>query len=211
MAAMPAIPAAMILSAMAAMLNKGVFLTFTIPSKVKLWTWELNVQVRADAYLLSRQAAPQDPLHSRRSERRGLISHVNGSILMILLRWYLLSCAIQGRRRRVTSQVQTARCRGARQPQRSTWPPRASWQLMTQQRAATARRHVRSIALVVSPLATPAPLGWHGGMVIMPDCAMTRYAFWDVFRDDLLRGAVRLYGRRWHLVAVAVGGRCSDP
>jgi hypothetical protein len=49
MAAMPAIPAAMILSAMAAMLNKGVFLTFTIPSKIKLWTWELNVQVRADA------------------------------------------------------------------------------------------------------------------------------------------------------------------
>ena len=92
MAAMPAIPAAMILSAMAAMLNKGVFLTFTIPSKVKLWTWELNVQVRADAYLLSRQAALQDPLHSRRSERRGLISHVNGSmyILIILLNWYLV-------------------------------------------------------------------------------------------------------------------------
>ena len=84
MAAMPAIPAAMILSAMAAMLNKGVFLTFTIPSKIKLWTWELNVQVRADAYLLSRQAAPQDPLHSRRSERRGLISHVNGSILIMV-------------------------------------------------------------------------------------------------------------------------------
>ena len=39
---------------------------------------------------------------------------------------------------------------------------------------------------------------------------MTRYAFWDVFRVDLLRGAVRLYGHRWHLVAVAVGGRCSD-
>ena len=86
MAAMPAIPAAMILSAMAAMLNKGVFLTFTIPSKIKLWTWELNVQVRADAYLLSRQAAPQDPLH--RMYVRGLISHVNGSILIMFLRRY---------------------------------------------------------------------------------------------------------------------------
>ena len=42
--------------------HKGVFLAFTIPSKIKLWTWELNVQVRADAYLLSRQAAPQDIL-----------------------------------------------------------------------------------------------------------------------------------------------------
>ena len=40
--------------------------------------------------------------------------------------------------------------------------------------------------------------------------AMTCYALWDAFRDDVLRGAVRLYGRRLHLVAVAVGGRCSD-
>jgi hypothetical protein len=36
MAAMPAIPAAMILSAMAAMMNEGLFLTITIPSKFKL-------------------------------------------------------------------------------------------------------------------------------------------------------------------------------
>ena len=107
MAAMPAIPAAMILSAMAAMLNKGVFLTFTIPSKVKLWTWELNVQVRADAYLLSRQAAPQDPLHSRRSERRGLISHVNGSILIMRLRWYGIHREISDRVQRSEACVRT--------------------------------------------------------------------------------------------------------
>ena len=39
---------------------------------------------------------------------------------------------------------------------------------------------------------------------------MARHVVWTAFRDDVLRGAVRLYGRRWHLVAVAVGGRCSD-
>ena len=39
--------------------------------------------------------------------------------------------------------------------------------------------------------------------------AMPRVVVWNALRDDVLRAAVRLYGRRWHLVAVAVGGGCS--
>jgi hypothetical protein len=48
------------------------------------------------------------------------------------------------------------------------------------------------------------------GRAQLSSAKMTRHMVWNAFRDDVLRGAVRLYGRRWHLVAVAVGGRCSD-
>ena len=33
---------------------------------------------------------------------------------------------------------------------------------------------------------------------------------WDAVRDDRLRAAVRLHGRLWGLVAMAVGGGCSN-
>ena len=39
---------------------------------------------------------------------------------------------------------------------------------------------------------------------------MPGVVIWNALRDDLLRAAVRMYGRRWRLVAVAVGGGCSD-
>ena len=51
--------------------------------------------------------------------------------------------------------------------------------------------------------------GIHGRAQVL-SARMARRVVWTAFRDDVLRGAVRLYGRRWHLVAVAVGGRCSD-
>ena len=38
----------------------------------------------------------------------------------------------------------------------------------------------------------------------------SRVVIWNGLRDDVLRAAVRMYGRRWHLVAVAVDGGCSD-
>ena len=39
--------------------------------------------------------------------------------------------------------------------------------------------------------------------------AMPGVVIWSALRDDLLRAAVRMYGRHWRLVAVAVGGGCS--
>ena len=36
------------------------------------------------------------------------------------------------------------------------------------------------------------------------------YVVWDAARDERLRAAVRVHGRRWGLVAVAVGGGCSN-
>ena len=42
------------------------------------------------------------------------------------------------------------------------------------------------------------------------NASMPGVVIWNALRDDLLRAAVRMYGRRWRLVAVAVGGGCSD-
>ena len=87
MAAMAAMPAAIILSAMAAMLNEGLFCCLAIPSKITQFTWKLDEQERRDAYKerVATQAAV--PSFRRIPNHRGLISHVNGSILIILLRW----------------------------------------------------------------------------------------------------------------------------
>ena len=40
--------------------------------------------------------------------------------------------------------------------------------------------------------------------------SMPGVVVWDAARDERLRAAVRLHGRRWGLVAAAVGGGCSN-
>jgi hypothetical protein len=87
MAAMVAMPAAIILSAMAAMLNEGLFLPLTIPSKIKQCTCKLDERVRDYADKRGIGTVCGGPLSRWILNHRGLISHVNGSILMMFLRW----------------------------------------------------------------------------------------------------------------------------
>ena len=68
----------------------------------------------------------------------------------------------------------------------------------------------RRIFVVAGSAAVRACGICRASFVFAGGAAMPRVVIWNASRDDVLRAAVRMYGRRWRLVAVAVGGECSD-